>query len=102
MSKPVPCSDFISRFDKTLALIGNEEGIDDLKSHVSLDFKQQHTPPSGSLRALYAIEINLKPICQMVRKTPPNSQRIRRIWESGNYCQIVEARLADFFPLRSE
>jgi hypothetical protein len=72
MSDPVPCSDFISRSDETLALIGNEGAINDRKSHVSLDFKQQHTPPSGSLRALYALEISLNPIYQRMRKTPPN------------------------------
>ena len=39
MSEPIPCSDFISRSDGTLAFIGNEEAIDDLKFHVGLSFK---------------------------------------------------------------
>jgi hypothetical protein len=39
MSEPIPSSDFISHSDETLAFIGNEEAIDDLKSHVGLGFK---------------------------------------------------------------
>jgi len=47
MSEPVPCSDFTSRSDETLALIGNEEAIGDLKFHLGFSFKQQHTSSSG-------------------------------------------------------
>jgi len=72
MSEPVPCSDFISRSDETLVLIGNEEAIDDLKFHVCLGFKQQHTSSGGFLYTLYALEISLRPTYQKMRKTPPN------------------------------
>lgn len=102
MSEPIPCSDFISRSDETLAFIGNKEAINGLKFHVSLGFKQQHTSSSGFLCALYALEISLRPIYQRMRKTLLNFQRIRRIWKSSDYYQIVEARLADFFSLESE
>ena len=72
MSELVLCSDFISRFNKTHALIGNKEAIRNFKFHLGLSFKQQHTPSSGFLCTLYALEISLKPIYQTMKKTPPN------------------------------